>query len=145
MTSPTQGERGSAKNGESLFSKMGDKGEGGFKNLTKWVTSFMEVAMKVCSTDAVYPQLADYGEGWLASPHHMSISFCKWHSHGSSFASPSFGIHMIYQAVLWWWWSQGGHKNLAKVSGSGSSPWSSCNNGLIKVFLHFFPQKFRHI
>ena len=38
-----------------LFIKMGDKGEGGFKNLTKWVTSFMDVAMKVCSTDAVYP------------------------------------------------------------------------------------------
>ena len=26
----------------SLFSKMGDKGEGGFKNLKKWVTSFMD-------------------------------------------------------------------------------------------------------
>ena len=39
----------------SLFSKMGDKGEGGVKNLKKWVTSFMDVAMKVCSTDAVFP------------------------------------------------------------------------------------------
>ena len=26
----------------SLFSKMGDKGEGGVKNLNKWVTSFMD-------------------------------------------------------------------------------------------------------
>ena len=26
---------------KSLFSKMGDKGKGGIKNLKKWVTSFM--------------------------------------------------------------------------------------------------------
>ena len=27
---------------KSLFSKMGDKGKGGIKNLKKWVTSFMD-------------------------------------------------------------------------------------------------------
>ena len=33
------GEGGSAK---SQFSKMGDKGEQGVKNLKKWMTSFMD-------------------------------------------------------------------------------------------------------
>ena len=39
------GEGGSAKTlhwSISLFSKMGDKGEGGDKSLKKWVTSFMD-------------------------------------------------------------------------------------------------------
>ena len=45
MTSPTWEEGGSAKKWRyslSLFSKMGDKGEGEVKNLKKWLTSFMD-------------------------------------------------------------------------------------------------------
>ena len=47
MTPPTKGggPGRSAKRRHysiSLFSKMGDKGEGGVKNLKKWVTSFMD-------------------------------------------------------------------------------------------------------
>ena len=45
MMSPTLGEGGSAKrrqNSISPFIKMGDKGEGGIKNLKKYVTSFMD-------------------------------------------------------------------------------------------------------
>ena len=45
MMSPTYGGGGSAKRWRysiSLFSKTGDKGEGGVKNLKKWVTSFMD-------------------------------------------------------------------------------------------------------
>ena len=45
MTSPTWG-RGICQKvtllHKSLFSKMGDKGQGGVKNLKKWVTSFMD-------------------------------------------------------------------------------------------------------
>ena len=44
LMSPTQGEGGFAKRfcqSISLFSKMGDKGEGGVKNVKKWVTSFV--------------------------------------------------------------------------------------------------------
>ena len=29
------------------FSKMGDKGEGGVKNLKKWVTSFMDAPFEI--------------------------------------------------------------------------------------------------
>ena len=45
MTSPTKGGGGSTKRWSysvSLFSKMGDKGKGGVKNLKKWVTLFMD-------------------------------------------------------------------------------------------------------
>ena len=45
MTSPTWGERGSAKRWYyciSLLNKMEEKGEGGSKNLKKWVTSFID-------------------------------------------------------------------------------------------------------
>ena len=43
MSSPTW-EEGDLLKGDiiSLFSEMGDKGEGGVKNLKKWVTSFMD-------------------------------------------------------------------------------------------------------
>ena len=52
MTSPTlsMGEGGLAKRrcySISLFSKMPDKGEGGVKNLKKWVTSFVDGLLKV--------------------------------------------------------------------------------------------------
>ena len=45
ITSPTKGEWGSAKRRRysiSLFSKTGDKGQGGVKNIKKWVRSFMD-------------------------------------------------------------------------------------------------------
>ena len=43
MSSPTW-EEGDLLKGDiiSLFSKMGDKGEGGAKNIKKWVTSFID-------------------------------------------------------------------------------------------------------
>ena len=42
MTSSTQRGGGDLPNSINLFSRMGDKGEGGVKNLKKWVTSFMD-------------------------------------------------------------------------------------------------------
>ena len=47
MTSPTSGgirdlPKGGVTPSLSLFSKMGEKAEGGVKNLKKWVTIFMD-------------------------------------------------------------------------------------------------------
>ena len=54
MTSPTLEEGGSAKRWRysiSLISKMGDKGEGGVKNLKNWVTSFMDGSIQYINSD----------------------------------------------------------------------------------------------
>ena len=50
---PLRGEGGSAKRWHyfiSIFSKMGDKGEGRVKNLKKWVPSFMDGPLPIFNT-----------------------------------------------------------------------------------------------
>ena len=57
MTPPTQGEEGSGKclcYSINLFSKMGYKGEGGVKNLKKWVTPLLKYFQYIYSSLCQY-------------------------------------------------------------------------------------------
>ena len=83
---PLKGKGKSAKRGRyslSLFSKMGDKGEGGIKNFKKWLTSFMDGLMYLIPCCIIHSCCFVFCSNYVYSTGQYNLDFVVTHEFGT--------------------------------------------------------------